>query len=180
MKKKSLPTFRRYTDLLALIDILKNKKITFLPPSSWDDRNDRYLMDVYKQVKGLKTLLALCFSQQRSEKSHHWRVFAPGNAGVSIEFNRDVLLNPLKEEDGFRYSCVHYKRKEDLDRSKIPDDDLPFIKRCAYQDEKEFRILFSSKEHFSESDTSGQAGGLENHGPLKAVVNQWPPKRWRP
>jgi hypothetical protein len=30
------------------------------------------------------------------------------------------------------------------------------------------------------SDTSGQAGGLENHGPLKAVVNQWPPKRWQP
>ena len=28
--------------------------------------------------------------------------------------------------------------------------------------------------------TSGQTGGLENHGPLKAVVNRWPPKRWRP
>jgi len=33
---------------------------------------------------------------------------------------------------------------------------------------------------FSLSDTSGQAGGLKNHGPLKAVVNHWPPKRWQP
>lgn len=26
-----------------------------------------------------------------------------------------------------------------------------------------------------ESVTSGKAGGLENRGPLKAVVNHWPP-----
>jgi len=41
-------------------------------------------------------------------------------------------------------------------------------------------ILLKKKLKIEESDTSGKAGGLENHGPLKAVVNQWPPKRWQP
>ena len=100
-------------------------------------------MDMYKQAKKLRTLLALCFSQV-SETYHHWRIFAPGNSGVSIEFDRAALLAELTTS-GVTCSSVHYKTMNDLAISKIKLEDLPFIKRAAFGDEKEFRMVFSSK-----------------------------------
>ncbi len=40
---------RRYTDLPALIHLLRTASITFLDPSSWDDKNDAYFMNLYKE-----------------------------------------------------------------------------------------------------------------------------------
>jgi hypothetical protein len=40
---------------------------------------------------GLKTVLALCFTQA-TEHYHHWHVFAGGSSGVCIGFDRDALL----------------------------------------------------------------------------------------
>ena len=140
-KKKTI--LRRYTDLPALLGILRNREITLLPPSSWDDRNDRNIMEAYKRVKKLKTLLALCFSLG-SETYHHWRIFAPGNSGVCIEFDSNALLESLPEDE-ITFSAMDYKTIAKL--MKLPEqceEELPFMKRMAFIDEKEFRIVFSS------------------------------------
>jgi hypothetical protein len=165
MMKK--PFLRRYTNLPALIGILKNREITFLPPSSWDDRNDRYLMDAYKRAKKLKTLLALCFSQV-SETYHHWRVFAPGSSGVSIEFDRDALLKLLPKKS-IMHSPVDYKTIKQLKPSEIDENDLPFIKRAAYRDEKEFRILYSS----TKEDCLTKSIPIELSTINRIAINPW-------
>jgi len=83
---------KRFTDIPALIYLLKQRAITILDPISWDDTNDSYYLTVYKEKKSLKTLLALCFTET-SETYHHWRVFAGGSSGVCITFKREELLD---------------------------------------------------------------------------------------
>jgi hypothetical protein len=41
---------RRYTDLTALIYLLRKRKLTLLDPSSWDDSNDSYYLTLYKET----------------------------------------------------------------------------------------------------------------------------------
>lgn len=134
---------RRYTDLSSLFAILRNREITLLSPSSWDDRNDRNLMDAYKRTNKLTTLLALCFSEA-GETYHHWKVFAPGNSGVCISFNRTQLINAIPSK-GFGHSNMNYKTFSELEASAMKPEELPFTKRAAYKDEKEYRVIYQSK-----------------------------------
>ena len=69
----SAPVLRRYTDLPALLYLLRTRSITLLDPSSWDDKNDSYYLEKYKEKKSLQTVLALCLSTAE-ETYHHWRV----------------------------------------------------------------------------------------------------------
>jgi hypothetical protein len=54
--------------------MLLKKKIILLDPSSWEDRNDSFYMEKYREMKRLKTLLAMCFTT-KPETFHHWKVF---------------------------------------------------------------------------------------------------------
>ncbi len=136
---------RRYTDLPSLIYLLKEKKITLLDPYSWDDSNDSHYLAVYKRRKALKTVLALCFTQV-AETYHHWRVFAAGSSGVCIKFKRDDLLKAVGKPVGVRASKVEYLKLRAA-RSKRPTtDQLPFVKRYAFVDEGEFRVIFESSK----------------------------------
>jgi hypothetical protein len=56
---------RRYISVSAVIDTLRRGEITLLDPQSWDDRNDRYFMSLYKERKKLSGLYALCSVQKR-------------------------------------------------------------------------------------------------------------------
>ena len=87
----SAKTFRRYTNLAAVVHLLHAKAVTLLNPATWDDRNDAYYMAEYKRLKQAKTVLALCFAET-TETYHHWRVFSHGADGVCIEFDKDRLL----------------------------------------------------------------------------------------
>ena len=53
---ESSKVFRRYTDLASLLDLLQRRAITLLRPESWDDRNDRLMMETYARHLELKTL----------------------------------------------------------------------------------------------------------------------------
>src|SRR3990172_7056421 len=90
---------RRYTDISALLYLLKHKAITLLDPESWTDNNDSYGLAVYKKRRSLRTLLALCFAQA-SEKYHHWHVFAHGPTGVCISFIADDLIKNISSVRG--------------------------------------------------------------------------------
>jgi hypothetical protein len=90
----------RYTTLPILLDILQQKHITLLSPATWEDWNDAYYLERYKQESKLRTVLAACFSE-RGETFHHWRVFSNGSSGVCIEFDKRSLLKSFAGRDGF-------------------------------------------------------------------------------
>jgi hypothetical protein len=135
---------RRYTDLPALIHLLKTESITFLDPSSWDDKNDAYFMNLYKEKNGLSTLLAICCSME-SETYHHWRIFSSGPSGVCISFKRQTLVEGLAANESVRSGEVRYLKIKDLKMAHTEIAEMPFLKRAPYSPEHEFRFVYESK-----------------------------------
>lgn len=135
---------RRYTNLPALIYLLKEQKITLLDPIHWDDKNDSYFLSLYQERKKVKSVLALCFSQA-PETYHHWRVFADGSSGACIRFNRAKLLKAIKKQPGVRSRAVTYLKVSYVEGTRAKIDQLPFLKRAPYEHEDEFRILYESE-----------------------------------
>src|SRR5262249_26604235 len=140
-----MPEFlRRYTNIPALIHLLTGRTITLLDPVSWDDKNDSHFLALYREKKSLATVLALCFTQT-TETYHHWRVFADGSSGVCVTFDKDRLLSAMKKQRGVTARAVRYLKLPEIKKRKLKADDLPFLKRFPYGDEREFRIVYASK-----------------------------------
>lgn len=135
---------RRYTDIPALVYLLKEKRITLLDPQSWDDKNDSRYLKFYQEKSKFRTVLALCFTQA-SETYHHWRVFAHGPGGVCICFKRSALLRALRKQSDLRMGEVRYLKLNEIRRRRLSTQALPFLKRYPFQDETEFRVIYESK-----------------------------------
>jgi hypothetical protein len=134
---------RRYTDLTALIYMLRKRKLTLLDPSSWDDSNDSYYLTVYKEKRKLKSVLALCFTET-DERYHYWRVFAPGASGVCIQFSRVGLTSAVRKHSGLQMKPVDYMTLDQMRSRKLKTAELPFLKRFAFQHESEVRLIYES------------------------------------
>lgn len=134
---------RRYTDLAAVIYLLTRRKITLLDPRSWDDSNDSHYLKTYQESKGIKSVLALCFTQA-SERYHHWRVFTNGSSGVRIRFKRAQLLRAIQRTHHVRAEKVEYLTLRQIQHRTPRTEELPFLKRYPFTDEKEFRIVCES------------------------------------
>lgn len=141
----------RYTDFPNLLYLLINSKLTLLDPSTWEDKNDTYFLLKYKEAKKLQTLLALCFTT-KAETFHHWKVFAGHSGGICIRFNKEELLNCLKDGKIIA-GQVSYRLIKNLKNEPPVLSELPFIKRKQYEDESEFRIIYEdrNKVNFSKS-----------------------------
>lgn len=135
---------RRYTDVTALTYLLTRRRITLLDPQTWDDKNDSYYLRLYKTKSGFQTVLALCFAQA-GETYHHWRVFANGSSGVCIHFKRKALLEALEDQPGIHLRAVKYLTLKEISARQPTVSELPFLKRFAFEDESEFRIIYESK-----------------------------------
>jgi hypothetical protein len=135
---------RRYTDIPSLIYLLSERKITLLDPRAWDDRNDSRYLAIYREKRGLASVLALCFTQS-DETYHHWRVFADGPAGVCVRFERSQLLSAINGHVVVRAQTVKYRKLSEMDDANPRVSDLPFLKRFAFGHEKEFRVIYESK-----------------------------------
>ncbi|MGB0907140.1 MAG: DUF2971 domain-containing protein [Maricaulaceae bacterium] len=136
----------RYTNSAALIDLLLNEHLTLLDPQTWDDKNDTAYMKKYKEVRGLKSFLALCLTEA-SETYHHWSIFSGRSDGVRIEFNKEKLLNHFLDVPNFSHSNVQYRKIPNSGTAQWKISDLPFIKRLPYQDEGEYRLTYEDKEN---------------------------------
>lgn len=136
-------SYRRYTDIPALIQLLTNRKLTLLDPSFWDDKNDSYFLATYKEKKQLQSVLALCFTQE-SETYHHWRVFSSGASGVCVNFDPDKLEKVFSHAK-VRFKEIKYLALKELREKRPTVAQLPFVKRIPYKHEKEFRALWESK-----------------------------------
>ncbi len=136
---------RRYTNLPALIYLLREQRITLLDPNTWEDKNDSHFLDLYREKKHLGSVLALCFTQA-TETYHHWRVFASGSAGVCITFKREQLIRSLKPIEGIRTGSVRYLRMGEISRRQPSTEELPFLKRYPFEPENEFRVILDSRQ----------------------------------
>ena len=141
----SVKYLRRYTDLASVIYLLTERKITLLDPRYWDDSNDSHYLRTYRDKKRLKSVLVLCFTQA-SERYHHWRVFTNGSSGVRIRFKRSDLLGAIRRVHEVRVRNVEYLTLPQLRDKALKTEDLPFLKRYPFTDEKEFRIICELKE----------------------------------
>ena len=137
---------KRYTSISAVIDILLRKQLPLLSPQNWDDRNDSYFMELYKENKQLGGLYGLCATMS-SETYHHWRVFAGGSDGACIEIDRNMLENSIRNLNGVRFGKIEYLLLDKVKLLKSSDlDRLPFVKRHGFAAEKEYRIVAETSE----------------------------------
>ena len=138
--QRSRPLLRRYTNLAATIHLLQTRRITLLDPKTWDDKNDAHFLAQYSKCRGGNPVLALCFCQGPT-RYHHWRVYANGMDGVCIQFHRDHLLAELDDYEDLLHDDVRYQGSQETLNNQPRIDDLPFLKRSAYKDECEYRII---------------------------------------
>lgn len=134
---------RRYTHLPAAIHLLRTQTLTLLDPSGWDDGNDVFYMEEYKRRKGLKSLLALCLSGAE-ESYHYWKVFAGNPAGVCIRLRQGMLLKSLRDHPDILVGEMDYRLMTAARQKQLTLDDFPFVKRRAYVDEAEVRLVWGS------------------------------------
>lgn len=138
--------FRKYTSLAVAIDMLQNRQITLLNPSTWDDRNDAHFLAEYKDIIGATNVFASCFAEVK-ETYHHWRIFSHGADGVCVEFHKDRLLATFEGDPRIRKGPVVYKWIDDLRRREHLDpEELPFLKRKPFEPETEFRVVYIDRE----------------------------------
>ena len=168
--KRRRRMLRRYTSLPCLLDLLTSRKLTLLPPSSWDDKNDAFYLEQYKSKKNLKAVYALCFTES-NETYHHWRVFSRDNVGVCVTFVHSELMSYLDAIPEITCRDVDYYRTDELEAHPPRIEDLPFVKRQAFKDEREHRVLYSDDRDISLSKSIGI--GLECI--YKVTVNPWLP-----
>jgi hypothetical protein len=134
---------RRYTTLPVLLDIIMNKKLTLLDPRNWEDKNDSHYIAVYKTQLNLKSVLALCFTEA-DETYHHWKVFSGNSGGICIQFNKEKLLKCCKPVRGLRCGNVIYRKITEARAHKPSKQELLFLKRYPFRDEKEYRLIYES------------------------------------
>lgn len=125
--------------------MLTYNELTLLDPSSWDDKNDSFYLAQYKEKRQLKSVLALCFTKSR-ETYHHWRVFANGSAGVCVTFKRSKLEASIKSISRLVLRDVKYLTVDEVKNARPTKTNLPFLKRFAFEPEREVRLLWDSKE----------------------------------
>lgn len=141
----TLPKLNRYTTLPIALDMLTKKRITLLSPKTWEDWNDAYYLERYRQELRFESVLAICFSMS-SETFHHWRIFSHGASGVCIEFDRAMLLQSIQGAAGFRSSEVIYRYIAHHGGNRPDIKRWPFMKRYAFRAEEEYRIIYESNK----------------------------------
>ena len=136
---------KRYTELPFLLHLLRTKMLTLLSPESWDEKNDSHYLLAYRDQKGLGSVLALCFTLA-SETYHHWKVFSGSNGGVCINFNRGQFGEWLRSVEQLKGEEVRYVKLDEARDVKPEPDKFPFLKRHAFRDEEEYRLIYETGE----------------------------------
>jgi hypothetical protein len=154
---------RRYTELPYVVDYLHTEELALLNPASWDDRNDSFFIEEYARKSGAKSVYALCLADC-AETYHHWRVFSHGSGGACIQFKKEEFLAAISNVVGLRSNRVIYKTIKELRQIKPDLEELPFLKRFAFQNEEEFRLFYTSTTH-TRTTNSPNTGPSKLRGP---------------
>jgi len=160
----------RYTTIPVLLDLLMRKRLVLLDPTkTWDDRNDLGVMAEYKRRKGVKRIVALCFSKG-DETIHHWKAFSDGISGCCIEFD-GIRLQKLFNKAGLKHGPVTYRKLKDVTKASIVVNDMPFTKRWPYRCEEEYRVIREDDEEGPSFDLA-----IDLHLINKVIISQKMPQ----
>lgn len=168
---------KRYTKLEYAIAALKTNKLVLPDPSKWDDSNDQEFVELYRRHISARSIYAMCCTMS-PERYHHWRIFTEkGDAdGVCIELKRIPLERALNGITGVRAERVEYVPiKQMREAGRHRPDQLPFIKRSGYRDEREWRILLTS----SKVQRTKFEIPFELEWVNRIILNPWMPKAQR-
>lgn len=141
--EKPIEKLKRYTHLPQLLHILRTRTITALAPETWEDQNDTYYLSLYKDARpDIKSLLALCMTDA-SNTYHHWRVYAGSPSGVQIKFNPAAFISWMESytHPELRLGRVRYLKVKEFEEAAFESDRFPFLKRKAFRDEDEIRLI---------------------------------------
>ncbi|MEW6539396.1 MAG: DUF2971 domain-containing protein [Pseudomonadota bacterium] len=148
---------RRYTDVLSLIDILTHRRITLTSPVQWVDQNDSHGLEVYRRREKADYVTAFCMTQA-DETYHHWHIFAGHGHGVCVVFYKDKFIKHVSALSEIVHGPVVYRNLSSINREKsVPTDELPFLKRKMFEDEREYRLVGLGDELF---------GSMSKHLPI--------------
>lgn len=136
---------KRYTELPFVMQLLHTKKLTLVNPSAWDDKNDSHFVQAYRDRKGHGSVLALCLTEAL-QTYHHWKVFTHGASGACICFDKEAFKSWIDETDLIQGREVVYRTLPQIQKQPPKLEDLPFLKRKAYEHEGEFRLLYCTKK----------------------------------
>jgi len=137
---------RRYISISATLHLLRTGELFLLDPQTWDDRNDRYFMSLYKAARQRQSLYALC-GTLANETYHHWRVFTGSSDGACLEIHRLPFEAHLRTLDGVRFGPMEYLDLKEMEQLGPTDADrLPFLKRLGFKAENEYRVIADSNE----------------------------------
>jgi hypothetical protein len=136
----------RYTTVVSMLDILRNKRLILLNPENWQDKNDSELLKKYaKKIGEEKHISALCFTLVE-DSVLHWNI---PTAECRIKFDLTKLIGNLNAVKGVRHERVQYRTIQELQQSmkkqEIELQEWPFIKRWPYRAEEEYRIIWEGK-----------------------------------
>lgn len=147
--------FRKYTDVLSLMDMIEHQRLTLLSPSLWYDQNDSYGLELYSSQKGKGRVYALCMAGT-AETAHHWQIYANHSHGLCVQFDRTGLISHFNSLKGdILHGEVQYRNLTQIrEMQPIARDVLPFLKRDTFKAENEYRIVAWEDEFFA-SDTYG-------------------------
>lgn len=156
MPATSLMTIRRYTNALTLIDVIRNERLTLVPPTRWFDQNDALGLEAYSKLRGDGSVYAMCFALG-AEQAHHWQIFASGNNGVCLVLDYDAFVDHLENLNSpdLLFRAVEYCNLSQI-RSMYPirHDLLPFLKRDTFKAEAEYRVVAWEESFFATSTYS--------------------------
>jgi hypothetical protein len=139
---------KRYMKLGHAVAALEDKTLLLPNPSKWDDSNDQEFLKLYGQHISAKSIYAMCCTMS-AERYNHWRIFTDKDeaSGVCIEFKREPLQRALNRNPNIRAEPVQYVPIKKLREVGLyRPEDLPFIKRNGYRDEREWRVVVTSSE----------------------------------
>jgi hypothetical protein len=145
---KEAKYLKHYTSLSNLKKILGRGYLLLGSAESWEDRNDAASVEAFCRLKGQGIEARVICLAEDEEVITHWKTYA--SKGCCIQFNTGVLLNYLEKlGTDFLHDFVDYKPMEELTAGflgKLPLDKFPFLKRRAYECEREYRVVWFGKK----------------------------------
>lgn len=135
----------RFTTLPILLDFLKRRKLTFLDPKSWEDKNDTEIILEYKKRSNIKNLFAICFTHE-DETIHHWKTYSNGSSGCVIQFDAKKIFAIVNKIPEIKHAKVEYRHISEMENlvDATMINKIPFTKRWPYRCENEYRFIYET------------------------------------
>jgi hypothetical protein len=88
-----------------------------------------------------------------------------------IRFFRDRLIAVLKKQPGVTLKDVTYLTATKIGNKDLKVEELPFLKRHPYKDEREFRAIYESKNKLESLDITISLNCID-----RIILSPWMPE----